>query len=153
MINILSNQVDNMILSYKCGSGNIVTDLTQMKTTMKSSLKNNKPIINIKITADGAIREITCNKDIENGKVITKIEKKTEKKVKKQVEEAISTIQKKYKSDIFGFGNLFYKKYPKYFNENQKNWNDKVFPKIKVNVDVDISLLSKGSVENSIKGE
>ena len=142
-----------MILSYKCGSGNIVTDLTQMKTTMKSSLKNNKPIINIKITADGAIREITCNKDIENGKVITKIEKKTEKKVKKQVEEAISTIQKKYKSDIFGFGNLFYKKYPKYFNENQKNRNDKVFPKIKVNVDVDISLLSKGSVENSIKGE
>lgn len=152
-INILSNQVDNMILSYKCGSGNIVTDLTQMETTMKSSLKNNKPVINIKITADGAIREITCNKDIENGKVITKIEKKTEKKVKKQVEEAISTIQKKYKSDIFGFGNLFYKKYPKYFNENQKNWNDKVFPKIKVNVDVDISLLSKGSVENSIKGE
>lgn len=151
-INIILNQVNEMITSYSCDNGNVVVSLTNMKTKITNDLKNNQPIVTIKVTAKGSIQELTCKKDIEKTKVIKEIEKKSEKALEKQIEKGIKVAQEEYSSDIFGFGNLFYKKYPHYYKEISNNWNKEIFPKIEVKIDTDIKLLTKGSIEKSLLG-
>ena len=74
-INIILNEVDEMITEYKCGKGNVVINLTNMKTKVKVKLKNNKPTVKLKINSKGAIQEINCNKNLEKNTTIKEIEK------------------------------------------------------------------------------
>ena len=55
---------------------------------------------------------------------------------------------KSLKTDIFGYGNMIYKKYPNYFNSID-NW-DEVFPNLKIDINVQFTLAHKGSLEQSI---
>ena len=141
-----------MITEYKCGKGNVVINLTNMKTKVKVKLKNNKPTVKLKINSKGAIQEINCNKNLEKNTTIKEIEKSAEKSLKKQIEKGIKLAQKKYKTDIFGFGNLFYKKYPQYYKKVNENWNEKTFPEIDIKIDTNINLMTKGSIEKSLLG-
>lgn len=151
-INVISNQVEEMITTYSCKDGNIVINLSNMKTKITNKLENNKPVVTIDIKATGAIQEITCKKDIKRPKVIEEIQKNAEKSLKRQIKKALKIAQEEYKSDIFGFGNLFYKKYPKYFKQVEKKWNTDIFPNIDVKINTHISLPSKGSIEKTIIG-
>ena len=147
-INIITNQIEEMIVQYECDDGGyIVTDLTNMNTTLTPHLKNNKPSVTINVMANGAIREVTCDKDIRKENVIKEIEKETKKKVKSKLKKAIE-ISKEYEADIFGIGNLFYKKYPNYF-ENIEDWYS-VYQDITFDYNLDIRVSTKGSVQKSI---
>ena len=134
-MNIVTNQVDEMIIEYECGDGNIVV-----------SMKNKKLLATVSVTSEGAIQELTCDKNIQKNEVILEIEKKVEKKVKKNIKNAIEVTQE-HSSDIFGVGNLFYKKYPNYF-KNLDNWHDK-YKTVSFDYKVDIKLNTKGSVQKS----
>lgn len=151
-INIISNQVEEMITTYPCGKGNIVVNLSNIKTTIDNELKNKKPQVTIHVKATGSIQEITCKKDIKQPEVINQIKKDTEKSLKKQIKKALQIAQKEYQTDVFGFGNLFYKKYPKYFSTVEKKWNKEIFPNIDVKIDTNIKLPTKGSIEKTIIG-
>lgn len=146
-INIVTNQIDEMIIENDCDKGHIVVNLTNVNTKINVSLKKNKPHTTITVTSGGAIQEITCNENIQKNKVISKIEKKTEEKVKKKIKEAIKVTQE-HNSDIFGIGNLFYKKYPTYFRD-LKDWQD-TYKTVSFDYKVSIKLNTKGSVQKSL---
>ena len=147
-INIITNQIKEMIIQYECDEGGyIVTDLTNMNTTLTPHLKDDKLSVTINVTTNGAIREVTCNKDIRKENVIEEIEKETKKKVKSKLKKAIE-ISKEYEADIFGIGNLFYKKYPNYF-ENIEDWYS-VYPDVTFDYNLDIRVSTKGSVQKTI---
>lgn len=145
-MNIVTNQVDEMIIEYECGDGNIVVNLTGMSANIDVSMKNKKLLATVSVTSEGAIQELTCDKNIQKNEVILEIEKKVEKKVKKKIKNAIEVTQE-HSSDIFGVGNLFYKKYPNYF-KNLDNWHDK-YKTVSFDYKVDIKLNTKGSVQKS----
>lgn len=145
-MNIVTNQVDEMIIEYECGDGNIVVNLTGMSSNIDVSMKNKKLLATVSVTSEGAIQELTCDKNIQKNEVILEIEKKVEKKVKKKIKNAIKVTQE-HSSDIFGVGNLFYKKYPNYF-KNLDNWHDK-YKTVSFDYKVDIKLNTKGSVQKS----
>lgn len=145
-MNIVTNQVDEMIIEYECGNGNIVVNLTGMSSNIDVSMKNKKLYATVSVTSEGAIQELTCNKNIQKNEVILEIEKQVEKKVKKKIKKAIEVTQE-HSSDIFGVGNLFYKKYPNYFKDID-NWHDK-YKTVSFDYKVDIKLNTKGSVQKS----
>ncbi len=58
--------------------------------------------------------------------------------------------QKKYQTDIFGFGLAFYHKYP---NQLEKHWDHDTFANMDINVSVEIDIETKGSLEQSIRKE
>ena len=152
-INIILNQVEETTISYKCSNGYITSDISNIKTNIKNSFKNKKPYIYIGVKADAKISEITCSKDLDNKKNIKKIKKNIEKKLKKGIKFGIKVAQKKYKSDIFGFGNLFYKKYPNYFKKVEKNWNENIFPNINTEIKININFKNTGSTKKTLKGD
>lgn len=148
-INIITGQIDAMIVEHSCddGEGDIVVNLTSMSTDIKVSLKKNKPHASITVKSNGAIQEMSCKTNIQKNKTILNLEKEIEKKVEEKLHNAVDVSQK-YNTDIFGIGNLFYKKYPAYFKKID-NWHD-IYKTVTFDYKVDISLSTKGSVEKTI---
>jgi spore germination protein KC len=139
-INILLNDVKNLYLEIPCQENYITITTDKIKT--KKTINKNK--ISMNITINGNINEIGCNIDLNDNKEITKIENKAKEKLYNYIEKAIIKA-KNLETDIFGFGNMIYKKYPNYFN-SINNWN--LYFK---NLDIDVELEFKIKKTNALK--
>lgn len=146
-INIIKNKVDEMIISTTCDGGTAIAKLNNLKTKVKVR----KEKADIKVTGKAYIREINCTNNLNDSQEIKKLEKKFEYTLKGLLEEGIKETQKN-KTDILGFGNAIYKKYPNYFKNIEKDWNDLYLPNYKYNIKANIKLESKGSIETGLKG-
>ncbi len=149
-INIISSDVSEMLLTCNCSGGKMSVEIRDLRASKKISLENNQPKFTVNVKASASIQENTCKLDLENETVILEAEQRVEEEIIRLMEKAVKVAQK-YKTDIFGFGNLLYKYHPKYYNNMNKDWNDEVFPKVTVEEKIDVRLESKGSVESNIK--
>lgn len=104
--------------------------------------------INISDTA--AIGEVHDSTDITEINNITKLENEHQAKIKEEVESLINKVQTQYKSDIFGFGQTFDKKYPKQWEKIKDKWQT-VFPTVKCNVTVKTSIVRDGMTDKRKK--
>ena len=115
----------------------------------KKNLEESEPKIDIDIKGEATIIESSGNIDLNDYKTIEELQKLTDKKIKKLINEAI-TKAKNNKTDIFGFGLLFYQEYPKYFSDNKDNW-DNIFKDLNTDMSVKIILKNKVSSKNSLE--
>lgn len=150
-INLLNNQIDQMYTIFDYHNSPISITIPKIGSDTKVKMKNKKPMIEVTIKGSGIINEVNQLINLEDPKVIKDLEKATEKELKKYTNKAIEMAQKKYQSDIFGYGSLIHKTYPKEWKKMKKNWNESEFPNLKIKVKFDIELEYKGSLKQSIK--
>ncbi len=145
-INIINNKIYilGVIIDYQ--NEKIVTEITEMKTDFK--VENNK--VKITIGATGAIQEVNANVNLYNLKTIEEIQNSDVEKIKEYVNDAIN-LAKDNKTDIFGFGNYVYKNNPKKWNEIKDKWDDEIFPSLEVEIEVNLKLQAKGSINNIVE--
>ena len=145
-INIINNKIYvlGVIIDYQ--GEKIVTEITEMETNFK--VEYNK----VKITIDttGAIQEINANVDLYDPKTIEEIKNVDIEKIKEYVNDAID-LAKINKTDIFGFGNYVYKNNPKKWNEIKDKWDDEIFPNLEIEIEVNLKLQAKGSINNIVE--
>ncbi len=142
-INMLLGDVNILYLNLPCGDSDIV--ITSTSYEVKNNIEKDKITVNIK--AKGMINEVGCPINLEDPETIKKYEQKAEETMKEYINMAIDKA-KSLKTDIFGYGNMIYKEYPKYFNSIE-NW-DEAFPNLKIETKVQFSLTHKGSLEQTI---
>lgn len=147
-INILNNKIDIFGIRSECEDGYTVSEIDEMKTSIEGNPFENK--FKIKIKASGNIQENSCHIDLLDEKNIQEITNKNVEKIKYYTNEAIN-FAKKYKTDIFGFGNILYKKDFKYFNSIKDIWEDQLLENISVEYEIDLRLESKGKINNYIE--
>lgn len=152
-INVLNGNIGLMYLTFDYKDSPTSISLSTIKTKNNVKMKNKKPYIEVSISGSGSINEINQNVDLEDPKVIESIEKATEKELKKNIDQSLEVAQKTYQSDIFGYGSMIHKTYPKEWKKIKENWNEEGFPKLEVKVKIDITLEYKGSLEKTIKEE
>ena len=150
-INIINNSAGFVLLETKCDDKYMTSTLKDIKTKPIITFENNIPKIKLKIKADGAILEMQCKRNLEETKIMKELENEFNEKLKSIIDETIYMAQKKYKSDIFGFGNYIYKNNLKKWNIIKDKWNNEIFPEIKIDTEIKINLNNKGSLEQSLK--
>ena len=141
--NFLRNQIQKMIIPVKCDDENNYASISILKNKTKSSAekKDNKYIINFNINSEAIITEYNCKKDLTDEKVIKELEKDTEKKIKRYIKKSLNK-QKETKGKFLGLERIIYLDYPKYKNEDYS-----------VKYNVNVNLVRKGEIRNSVKGE
>lgn len=147
-INIINNNTDRLYITNELDDDKVVVLVDDVKCESKIDIDNLSVVLNIK--TNGSITEASGNLNLQKPKIIEKINKETEKNIKDMIYDGIR-VSKEYKTDVFGFGNMIYKKDYKYWYKVRDNWHDEYFPKLKIKVKVDVNLKSKGSLENTIK--
>lgn len=149
-INIINNETGSVLLNAKCNNEYMASTLTNIATESKISLEGENPKIKLNVKATGALVEINCKRNLEETTTIDELKENFENSLKELLYNSIELAQKKYKSDVFGFGNKIYKQNFKKWYQIKNNWDNEVFPNIKFEVEVDIALSSKGSFEQTI---
>lgn len=147
-VNIINNQVKE--LNYMVDYDNTKISVDARKLVSQIKYKNNEFIINV--SGKGNIYSIDGDIDISDYKVIRNIEKAWNKQAKKNLYKVIHKV-KKYKSDIFGFGNLIYKEDNDKWNKIKNKWNSKYFKDIKVKINTNFKIASTGSLAQTIEGD
>lgn len=121
--------------------------INSSKSKIKVVFENNKPVIHVDIKVLGDLRKYYSGKGKEfiDGIEISHIEDELSKCVRSDVDAALKRGQKELKSDIFGFGFEFFRKYPKLWrDEYEKKWSE-LFPEIPVYVTVKSKVFNTGT--------
>lgn len=110
----------------------------ERKTRIKATLKNGKPHILVKVRYESNIDEKeSLDIDIKTDEDIRSLEKAFSKRTSQTLRDLISKTQKA-KSDIFGFGEHFRAKFPRYWSKNVKtkeNWQN-IYENLSVDVEI-----------------
>lgn len=145
-INMLLGDVKTIYIDLPCENKNVI--ITSNSYNIKNKIDKNK--IKVNIDAEGMINEVGCKLDLNDNNIIKSLEKRTEDKMNEYVQKAL-TKTKDLKTDIFGYGNMIYKKYPKYFNKIN-NW-DEQFSNLEIDVNINFKIKNKGSLKQTIGEE
>ncbi|OAH57983.1 MULTISPECIES: Ger(x)C family spore germination protein [Bacillaceae] len=127
----------------------IAYKVMRQKTKVSATLTKGEPTLSISTRAEGDIAEVKVPVDLMDLHVIKKIEKELEKEIKNEIEKAVQQAQKD-KSDIFGFGEVVHRTDPKAWKKLEKEWNDRTFAELDVDVKVEAFIRRTGLVNNSL---
>ena len=148
-INIINNDISEMYLNIEYKDGYVVVDTTSFSSNIKTSVKNDKPVVDINLKGEARIIEVKGDVDLQDEKVIEELQNKCNDLIKSDVNEAID-VAIENKSDIFGFGLKFYQNYPNYYKKVKDNWEDEL-ENIKFIIKRDLTLKNKVSSKNSLE--
>lgn len=124
----------------------ITTQVLNEKSRIEPHWDGSQISFDINISDTANIDEIHDNTDITELSIINKLEEEHAEKVKAEVEELVRKMQTDYKTDIFGLGQSFYKKYPKQWEKIKNDWPG-IFSKVHCNVTVKTTLVRTGMTD------
>ncbi|MDQ8735188.1 Ger(x)C family spore germination protein [Paenibacillus sp. LHD-38] len=147
--NYLTGHVKSTVGVVNCPNGGSITlEVIRSKRTIKGKLENGKPSIEANLRIEANVGEVACRIDLTKTPTIEEIEQLANQRLQNFIEASIKKIQKKYKADIFGFGQAIHRSEPKLWKKIGKEW-DAYFVKLPVNVKVDVNIRRLGTVNNS----
>lgn len=134
----LQNKVKTAVITVDIpkgwGGGKISLDVLKAKTKLEPILE--KGNLKMKITTDLVltVMENDSKLHIDQTKILELVNKYVEEEVRNRIQKSLDMAQKDFQSDIFGFGEEVYKKYPKEWNNRyKKNWNEE-FSQLEVSI-------------------
>lgn len=148
-INMINGNISEMYLNVDYDDGYVVIDTTSFSSDVKTSIKDNKPIVDINLTGEARIIEVKGNINLQDSKVIEKLQEKCNNLIKSNTKKAIK-LAIKNKTDIFGFGLNFYENHYKYFEKIKDDWDNNL-SEIKINIKSKLVLKNKVSSKNSLE--
>jgi spore germination protein KC len=151
--NYITGNVSDTVGSFPCdGDANerVTVEITKSKVKTEGRLQNGKPSILLKLNLEENIGEVQCSMDVSNTEMISKIEKNGEEYLKNNVSAAIKTVQRKYQSDIFGFGEAIHRQYPKKWAKWEQNWEQQ-FTDMDVKVQTNVKIHRIGTINQPIQ--
>lgn len=149
-INFMRNKVKEMILTFPCEDSYITLNIEESKTKLDIKFENNKPIGIININAEAVLNELNCKVDIKKEENIKKMEDAGKKIIEEYINKAINLAQTE-KTDIFGFGTLIHKNYPKKWKNLKENWNDIDFINLEFEKNINLKINGTGSLKQTLE--
>lgn len=148
--NGIVNEVKSTVATLSCpegGKANI--EVLRFKTKNKGKVKNGIPEVDLNVQIKANVGAIECPIDISKPESLKTLENIYENEVEETINNSISSVQEKYESDIFGFGDAIHRSNPKEWKTLEKQW-DQHFTDLKVNIKVDVKIEKTGTVNNSV---
>ncbi|SHH65278.1 spore germination protein KC [Caloranaerobacter azorensis DSM 13643] len=104
-----------------------------------------KLILSIKIDAVGNIADQQGKGDLTTKETFKKLSRDVENAIKTDIKDVLSIAQKEYKSDIFGFGEVMYRRHFEYWKQIKDDWAD-IFSNASIEIDVNVKIRGTGII-------
>ncbi|OLS41188.1 Ger(x)C family spore germination protein [Bacillus sp. MRMR6] len=134
----IRDEIETGVITIKVpqekGGGNISMEISRAETKRIPILKHDEIKMRLNVTSEMSVIENDSQLDLSDTKVLEDIQKEINKNVRKRVQMVVDKAQKGYQSDIFGFGQSVYKKYPREWNATYKNDWEQRFPQLDVQI-------------------
>jgi spore germination protein KC len=133
------------------GEGKASFEILRSKSKIIPKLQDNKVRFLIKIKEEDMLNSQSSPKNLTLVPVSKALGKIKKDAIHKEVIEAL-TKAKKLNADIFGFGEIVHKKFPKKWKKMESEW-DELFPKIEVEVQVQSVMKRVGTISKPANAE
>lgn len=126
-------------------SKKVAIEISNSNGKIDVEIVDGKLVLLIEVKAIGNIADQQGNGDLTTKEIFKKLSKQTEKVIKKDIQDVVNIAQKKYKSDIFGFGEVVYKKHLNYWKQVKDDWSD-IFSNAPVEIKVEVKMRGTGII-------
>ncbi|MEK8132659.1 Ger(x)C family spore germination protein [Paenibacillus filicis] len=152
--NYIIDNVRSTAGHLSCPDGGMVAlETIRTKTKIKGALVDGKPVIRIHMTNQSNISDVECKLDLNDPHTIDQLEEQGRKKLINLMQKTVDNVKKKYKVDIFGFGQAIHRANPKAWNQYlEAEWNE-LFQQVKVEYELDVMIRRIGTTVDSIKND
>lgn len=121
----------DVTVTPKGGKGKITATLIRARTELIPKYEKGKWKMIVKATAEDDIILNGTKLNLMNPKYTKIIEKELAKETEKRIRDTLKKVQKEMKADIFGFAEIFHRKYPREWNRVKDRWEE-IFPDVEV---------------------
>jgi spore germination protein KC len=149
-INLITSDINEAYFQVDCDDDYFVINTENLKRKISEELDNGIPKIKIMMDFEVIVAESTCSVDILNEDNVENLEKLSETKIEEVIRSAID-LSKDNKTDILGFGRLFYMNHNSYYENVKDKWNDEIFPNLAVDVDINVKINSTGTAKLTLE--
>jgi spore germination protein KC len=147
--NYITDNVKSTVGHITCPQGGLVTlEVFHSKSEIKGSVQNRIPRIDLELNIEQNVGEVQCKIDLTKAATIQELEQISQQKLQTMLQNTIQTVQKKYKVDIFGFGEAIHRSNPQAWKSLKADWDDD-FTDLKVHVKVNVKIKRLGTVTDS----
>jgi spore germination protein KC len=119
-----------------------ITDLIVHRILM---VKDNKPAFNLDIKAIGKVIGNSSNLDLGKPEYLEVINRELEQFIANLYHSMLAKLQKEYRADSAGFGQMIYMKNNKLWGKLEKDWPD-LYPKLEIGVHVTANVTQVGQM-------
>ncbi len=136
-------------VNIKGQPGYISTSVLHSFTTMKVTMKGDRPALFIEVTTVNDVVDNGTKFNMDDPATALIVERELGKGVLRQVNAALYALQKKYQSDAIGIADIVHEEYPKQWKAIRVQWR-KVFSEMPTTVRVHAQLVRSGLTSNSV---
>lgn len=138
-----------IIIVKEPGGQSVSLEIIESKTKIIPKLTDGKLNIAINIKLSSNVMDIKGTKNIFKKDILNFLEKQQEEEVKKEVQDILS-FAKENNMDIFPISYEVYRKYPVLWESIKNDWN-KIFPDLKISVNIDSVINRTYDIEEPIR--
>ncbi|MEK3720240.1 Ger(x)C family spore germination protein [Paenibacillus sp. FSL H8-0034] len=147
------NKIKSTSITAPCGENKLITvHIFNSHSKVKSYYKDDKPFIQISVTLEAKMDGTQCRDDMRKLETFNHYQSLIEERVKAGIKGIIEKAQKKYSSDIFGFGEVMNRQDYHNFKRVKEKWNSE-FAKADIDVTVDVKMRYTGLKTNTFLNE
>lgn len=132
--------------------GRISAELEKVNVSRKMKIgESGKMEVRLHADVSANIYENTTDMNLEISKNTNYVIDSLKHEIEKRITASIQKVQRELKSDIFGFGQSIYRRYPRAWNKTyREQWNT-LFSEMETKIDVDVRVLRNGLTNKTIK--
>ncbi|NQX64646.1 Ger(x)C family spore germination protein [Paenibacillus alba] len=106
------------------GGERIGVHLLRSKTVLQASVVQGSPEIRVMVTNEGILTEVHgTTQEISTPEDLRLIEQTGSEKIIELMKQSVDSVRRKFKFDIFGFGQLIHESDPKAWKKLEENWD------------------------------
>lgn len=142
-------EVKSGIIDVDCsgGDGKASLEITRAGSKITPEIKGGRIYIKVNIREEGNLGSQSCPENLSNPEAFKLLEKKKKAVIESEIAAALKKAQK-LNTDVFGFGDVINRKYPKQWKDLESRW-DEFFPHIEVALTVETKLRRTGRITKS----
>lgn len=143
------DKIKNGVISFPIENSeeSISMEIKGSKTNTKVSFNQNTLYVDVSVRVKLNIMEVKSQLEILNSDERDKLESLTEEYLEECITELFKKVQSQNKIDIFGLGDLLYKKDPDLWRKLEVNW-DELFQDASIEVKIQTDIISSGVLKN-----
>ncbi|GIO31312.1 MULTISPECIES: Ger(x)C family spore germination protein [Paenibacillus] len=134
-------------------SGMVSLQFSNVTTQKTPMIVNGQPEMKVSIDVKADIDEITCPDFHLNTQEVQYLNLKLKEQVIEYVEKALQKGQRQWGTDIFEFGDVIYKRFPKEWAKLKSSWRIDGLKKMKVRLDVSAHVTRSGLISDPLQAE
>jgi len=124
--------------------GYVSLEVTKSETELIPKIEEKKRRILLKVTAEDDVHFNGTRLSLYDPSNIDRVARAMERIIRDRLRWTVEKMQKKARADVLGFAGAFHREYPEEWAKMKGRWNEQVFPRLEVDIQVRVHIRRPG---------